>query len=133
VTESIGKLIFSKLTTPENEARRTERLIQSSSAIVLFTARKNKKENWVQLGRSFERFALATTICNISHSYINMPCEEQQVRQQLKQRMHLSDEEPLLLIRIGYAVKETAKSYRRPAKELMMEEQNASATFEAIY
>lgn len=133
LSEAIGKLIFSKFTTPENEARKAKRLIEHSSALVLFTARKNNKENWVQLGRSFERFALVATICNISHSHINMPCEEEQVRRQLKKRMHLNEEEPLLLIRIGYAVKETPRSYRRPVKELMMEEQNASATFEAIY
>jgi hypothetical protein len=133
LSEAIGKLIFSKFTTPEKEARKAKRLIEQLSALVLFTARKNNKENRVQLGRSFERFALAATTCNISHSYINMPCEEEQVRQQLKQLMHLNEEEPLLMIRIGYAVNETPGSYRRPVKELMMEEQKASATFEAIY
>lgn len=122
LSEEMGKLIFTKFATAKKEARRTERLIESSSALVLFTAKTNDKKNWVQLGRSFERFALLATAGNISHSHINMPCEEVQVRQQLKQLLHLTNEEPLLLIRIGYAVNETPATYRRPVKELMMEE-----------
>lgn len=115
---AIGTFFFEKFVTPRSEANKAESLIENASALVLFTAREHTRENWVKLGRSFERFALAATLKNLSHSHLNMPCETPSIREKMKELLHLQDE-PLLLIRCGYAREQMPGSYRRPYEEII--------------
>lgn len=124
VSPAFGKFMFQTFVTPAKEAGKAKRLIESSSALVLFICKKNNKKNWVKLGRSFERFTLAAATYEISHAHMNMPCEDVQVRKKLKQMFELYDEEPLLLIRIGYADETMPASYRRPVEEIITNETN---------
>ncbi len=118
VPTAVGTFFFEKFVTPRSESNKAEALIENSSALVLFTARENTRENWVKLGRSFERFALAATLKNLSHSHLNMPCETASIREKMKDLLRLQDE-PLLLIRIGYALEQMPGSYRRPYEEII--------------
>ncbi len=115
----LGKLILNKFATPNNEAKKSEKLIRGSSALALFIAQSNTKESWVKLGQSFERVVLKATTLNIKHAHINMPCEEISVRQKLQNHLGLVREQPLLLLRIGYA-DSMPKSFRRPISEVIV-------------
>ncbi|WP_242467218.1 hypothetical protein [Ectothiorhodospira shaposhnikovii] len=91
---------------PESEAARQEKAIRSASVLLLFIARDHNKRHWVDLGRGFERVALAATSLGIAHAHVNMPCEVEPIRRRLASHLALTTEEqPLLLIRLGYTRK----------------------------
>jgi hypothetical protein len=114
----MGKLYMNHFVSAEGEAKKARELVESSSALVLFTALNNNKEGWVNLGRCYERMALMATALGIRHAHVNMPCEERAVREKLKRSLGYVTEEPLLLIRLGYA-EAAPRSYRRRLEEVM--------------
>ena len=117
IPQWMGKIVM-KLTSPENEAKKCEKLIKSSSGLILFIAMNNDKLSWINLGRSFERVSLSATLLNIKHAHLNMPCEEISIRQKLQKHLGLINEQPLLLLRIGYADSMPA-SFRRPVEDVL--------------
>ncbi len=114
----LGKLILRKFAKPENEAKKCEKQIRGSSGLLLFVAKSNEKTSWVDVGRSFERVALKATSLNIKHAHMNMPCEEFEVREKLKQHLGMEDRYPLLLLRIGYS-QPMPRSFRRPIEDVL--------------
>jgi hypothetical protein len=115
----LGKFILNTFATPDGEAKKCEKLIRGSSGLALFIAQTNDKESWINVGRSFERVVLKATALNIKHAHVNMPCEEVEVRKKLQQHLGLKNEQPLLLLRIGYA-KPMPESYRRPVEAVLV-------------
>lgn len=120
VNPVIGDFLFTHFATPGGEAKKAELLADESPALVVFASAENSKKNWISLGRSFERFALAATRYGIAHAHMNMICEEAELRNELKQMISIK-EEPLLLIRIGYSDKIMPSSYRHEINELVEE------------
>lgn len=117
----LGRFILITLAKPESEASKSEKQIRSSSLLMLFISKKHDKRHWVDLGRSFERVALTATSLGLAHAHLNMPCEVEPVREKLSSHLELDhDEQPLLLIRFGYA-EERPRSPRRPAEEVIMQ------------
>lgn len=114
-----GRFILNNLVTPNGEANKCERLIRGSSGVALFIAESNDKQSWINVGRSFERVVLKATSLNIKHAHMNMPCEEIEIRTKFQKHLGLKDEQPLLLLRIGYS-NPMPKSYRRPVEEVMV-------------
>ncbi len=117
VPQWMGKVIM-KFASPENEAKKCEKLIKSSSGLMLFIAENDDRLSWINLGRSFERVALTATLLNIKHAHLNMPCEEMSIRKKLQKHLGLNNEQPLLLLRIGYA-EAMPGSFRRPVEEVL--------------
>ena len=116
----LGKLVM-RFMTPCREAKRVEKLVRSSSALMVFVTESDQKKNWIKLGRAFERAALTATSLNIKHAHINMPCEEIEVRKKLAAYLGLPDgHQPLLLIRLGYSSC-MPYSYRRPIDKVTYE------------
>jgi hypothetical protein len=113
----IGTFVLKHFISAKSEAKRWRKLIHSSSGFVLFIADKNDVEHWVNLGRAFQRFGLAATKLNISHSHVNMPCEEIEVRKKMAEKLGLSGKYPLLLIRFGHSNK-MPYSFRGPVEEV---------------
>lgn len=114
-----GKFILSTLATPNSEAKKSERLIRGSSGLALFVAEFNDKPSWIDVGRSFERFALKATALSIKHAHMNMPCEEVEVRSKLQGHLGLKTKHPLLLLRIGYS-NPRPESYRRSVDDVLI-------------
>ena len=120
VPRRLGEAIMKRMLRPELEARRTEKLIRSSGALVVFIAEVNDREHWVRLGRSFERVALTATTRGIRHAHVNMPCEVIELRKQFQDYLGLGMEQPLLLLRIGYG-RLMPRSPRRPLPDVLIE------------
>jgi len=117
----LGRLILKTLAKPESEASKSEKQVRSSSLLMAFISKKHGKRHWVDLGRSFQRVALTATTLGLAHAHLNMPCEVESVRKKLSSHLKLGpDEQPLLLIRFGYA-EERPRSPRRPAEEVIMQ------------
>lgn len=115
----LGKFILNNFATPNGEANKCEKLIRGSSGLALFIAASNDKQSWINVGRSFERVVLKANFLNIKHAHMNMPCEEIEIRTKLQKHLGLKDEQPLLLLRMGYS-NPKPKSYRRPVEEVMV-------------
>lgn len=118
IPQWFGKLIM-KFNSGEKEAKKCENAIRNSSGLVLFISEDNSKQNWINIGRSFERFALKATQLGLKHAHLNMPCEEVEVRKKLHKYLGLREEQqPLLLLRIGYS-DPMPKSFRRNVEEVI--------------
>jgi len=116
----LGKFFMNLTYDPKMEGRKNVNLMKNSSGILIFIAKKNNKEAWVNLGRSFQRVALMATSLNINYAHINSACEEIEARKKLAEVLQLNPEEqPLLIIRIGYSAKRPY-SFRRPIEEVLI-------------
>ncbi|MBX2957049.1 MAG: hypothetical protein KF846_12880 [Cyclobacteriaceae bacterium] len=124
IGKRIGSVIMKHLVSAQSEARRWKKLISKSAGFALFISNKNGRENWVRLGQSFQRFALTATQLKLKHAHVNMPCEENPVRQKIIQHFNiLNDKQPLLLIRFGYG-EVMPYSFRRSVDEVLVNYQN---------
>jgi len=99
----IGKPIVSSFLKPDKQNKTDMEKINSSSHMVLFSIEQNNPENWILLGRSLERFLLETTRQGIANAYLNQPCEVESIAAVLPAKLNISNEIPVLLLRIGYA------------------------------
>ncbi|MDF1570633.1 MAG: hypothetical protein P1P82_03345 [Bacteroidales bacterium] len=100
---AIGSFIMKRLVTPRSEAKRWKKLFRKSAGFVLFSVAQHDPEHWIRLGRSFQRFGLETTAMGLKHAHMNMPLEEELVREKVSGAFDLGEMMPLLLLRIGYA------------------------------
>ena len=117
----LGNIIIRKFAKPEGEARKCEKMIRSSAILMFFISKNRTKKTWVDVGRSFERTALTATSLGISHAHLNMPCEVETVRKKLSEHLELDTaEEPMLLIRFGYA-EPMPRSPRRDISDLVIQ------------
>ncbi len=77
--------------------------INSSSHLILITTENNTPKEWIDLGRTLERFLLATTGLGIANAYMNQPCEVAPLAKEIQQSFPINQEFPTLIVRVGYA------------------------------
>ncbi len=109
----IGNFVMKNFVSAKSEAKRLADLLENTQGIAIFIADKNDVATWVKTGQAFHRFSLTATMLGISHSHLNMPCEELEVRKKLAKELGVENKHPLLLIRYGYADKIMPYSNRR--------------------
>ena len=73
------------------------------------------------LGRTLQRFLLASTAAGIAHAYANQPNENPELAERMEQTLGINEEYPTILIRLGYA-KASAYALRRSIKDLIVDE-----------
>ena len=123
----LGRWIMTTLARPHGEATRQAKAIRSSPLLLLFIARDNQPARWVDVGRSFQRTVLTATSLGIAHAHVNMPCEVEPIRRRLAAHLALGPaEQPLLLIRLGYA-RPLPHAPRRPLEQVMIRRPAAAA------
>lgn len=116
----LGEFFMNLTFEPKREALKNVNLMENSSGILIFIAEENSKEAWVNLGRSFQRVALTATSLDINHAHLNSACEVMAAREELAEVLGLkTEEQPLLIIRIGYSGKRPY-SFRRPLEEVLI-------------
>ena len=101
----------------QNKADREK--IDSASHLVLFTTRENSRREWVDLGRTLQRFLLTATELGISHAYLNQPNEEAEIVAEMAKTLDLDGEYPTVLLRVGYG-EQQAYSKRRPLGDIIV-------------
>jgi hypothetical protein len=79
----------------------------------VFVAEKEDPEGWIQVGRSFERFALQATVLGIRHAHLNMPIEVPEVRPAFADWLGIPKRCLDLVVRFGKA-RPMPMSIRRP-------------------
>ncbi|HMO34335.1 MAG TPA: nitroreductase family protein [Lacibacter sp.] len=119
VAPAVGRFFFRHFVTPGSEAVKAAELAEQAPALLVLATRQHNPEGWIRLGRNFERLALSATRYNLSHSHLNMACEEAPVRHRLRETLQLAGE-PLLLLRLGFAKAELPPSLRRPVEDMLV-------------
>ncbi len=99
----LGKLIVNAVLTSKNQNKTDEKHLASSSHLVLFTTENNTPNEWIELGRTLERFLLTTTNLGLANAYMNQPCEVDMLAEEILENLTENNEYPTLLLRIGYA------------------------------
>lgn len=109
----LGPLIFDFAFKKDAENKKYARQLRSSAGLAVFVAEKENPEGWIQVGRSFERFALQATVLGIRHAHLNMPIEVPEVRPAFANWLGVPGRRPDLVVRFGKA-QPMPMSIRRP-------------------
>ncbi|MEM7053653.1 MAG: Tat pathway signal protein [Pseudomonadota bacterium] len=114
----LGRGLFSLLLRKKAARKQYVEQIQSSAGVVVFMADRADPAHWIQVGRSFQRFALQATALGIRHAHINQPIEVPSLRPLFAHALGLGDMRPDLVIRFGYA-EPMPMSVRRPVEDVL--------------
>lgn len=101
--QCIAKPIVSLFLKPNLQNKSDMKKIDSSSHLVLFTTCTNTFKEWINSGRTLQRFLLKLTEAGISCAFMNQPCEVQSLVPELQSVLSIKNECPTILLRIGYA------------------------------
>lgn len=115
----VGRALFSQFWDVDAENKKYAAQIRSSPVIAVFTGDKANKDNWIKVGRSFQRFALQATALGLRHAHINQPIEVTSARQQFASWLGTPGSRPDLVIRLGYAPA-LPMSLRRPVTDVLI-------------
>lgn len=114
-----GSFLFDRVFTKDAENRKYTNQMRSSGGVVIFVAETEGPEGWIQVGRSFERFALQATVLGIRHAHMNMPVEVAELRPEFADWLGIPGQRPSLVIRFGRAPP-MPMSMRRPLDDVMV-------------
>jgi nitroreductase len=98
----IGAALFNLLEATDRATDRLVTEVRSSAGLVAFVAAINDRAHWVEVGRSFQRFALLATALGIRHAWVNAATEIAALRAQLGMELGEPSGRPSLLLRFGY-------------------------------
>ncbi len=116
-----GSFVIRNFVNAKSEEKRLLKQLKNTAALALFTTKSDSPEDWVKTGINFQRFALTATKLNLSHSYLNLPCQVQVVRNKMMLEPELEGGYPQLLIRLGYSEK-MQYAFRRRVYQVITEE-----------
>jgi len=115
----VANLVFGLAFTAEAENAKCAEQVRSSAGFAVFVSDKDDKSHWVQAGRSYQRFALASTALGIRHAFLNQPVEVAEFRPQLSALLGIGGKRPDLVVRFGYA-NAMPRSLRRPVSDVLV-------------
>lgn len=99
----LGQTIFDLAFKKDAENRKYAKQLRSSAGLAVFVAEREGPDGWIQVGRSFERFALQATVLGIRHAHLNMPIEVAEVRPAFADWLGIPGRRPDLVVRFGKA------------------------------
>jgi len=115
----LGRLLLRVVVTPKSENDRCARQLRSSAGVVVFLSDGNDPRHWVDVGRSYERFALQATAIGIRNAFLNQPVEVAPLRAQFAAWLNAGDRRPDLVVRFGRGP-EMPRSRRRPLEQVLV-------------
>ena len=115
----LGGLMFGFFFTPKAENEKYVRHLRSSAGVAVFAGAKEDKAHWIEVGRSYERFALQATVLGIRNAHVNMPVEVASLRPKFAEAIGLGGTRPDLVIRFGRGPTLPA-SLRRPVQAVLV-------------
>lgn len=97
----LGSMLFRYVFTEKAENDRHVRQMRSSAGLAVFVARSERPAQWVEVGRSYQRFALLATSLGIRNAFVNQPVEVPALREQFAQWLGVDEARPSLVVRFG--------------------------------
>lgn len=98
----LARPIVSLFLNPKVQNKSDRKKIDSSSHFVVCTTQQDTIKEWINLGRTLQRFLLKATEIGISYAFLNQPCEVAALASDLQEKSPLNKEYPTLIMRIGY-------------------------------
>lgn len=114
----LGHAIFDFVFTTKGENDKYAAQIRSSAGLAIIASDGNDKANWVEAGRSCQRFALQTTALGIRQAFLNQPLEVAAMRDEFVDWLGDDTLSPDMILRFGYA-EPLPYSLRRPVTDVM--------------
>jgi hypothetical protein len=114
----LGRAIFDFVFTANSENDRYAKQIRSSPGLAVFVSDHDDRAHWVQAGRSYQRFALASSALGIRHAFLNQPIEIPAARRDFARWLG-GGVSPDLIVRFGYA-DPMPYSLRRPIEDVIV-------------
>lgn len=114
----IGRLMFGLFFTPKAENDKYARNLRSSAGVAVFVGQTADKAHWVEVGRSYERFALQSAAIGVRNAFINQPVEVAALRPQFASHLGLNGQRPDLVVRFGRGAR-LPPSLRRPVQAVL--------------
>ncbi len=99
----IAERMFGAFFRKDGENDKYRDHIRSSSGTVVFVGDKEDPEHWIKVGRSFQRFALQSTVLGIRNAHINQPIEVGALRLEFARWLGMPGVRPDLIVRFGRA------------------------------
>jgi hypothetical protein len=115
----LGRMVFDFVFTENAEREKYINQVTSSSAVVVFTAKRNDVAHWIEVGRAYQRFALVATALGLKHAFVNQPAEVPELRGQFASYLGIGDRRPDLIVRVGRAPA-MPRSLRRPVEAVLV-------------
>jgi len=115
----LGRRMFDMFFTAESENEKYALQMRSSAGVAVFIGRTADKANWVDVGRSYQRFALQATALGIRNAMLNQPVEVAHLRSQFAGLLGVGAQRPDLVVRFGRGPK-LPVSLRRPVQAVML-------------
>ena len=115
----LARPIVSLFLKPNVQNKSDRKKIDSSSHFVVCTTQQDTIEEWINLGRTLQRFLLKVTEIGISYTFLNQPCEVPVLAFDLREILPVNKEHPTLIMRIGYA-KQIPYSPRKKIETLLV-------------
>lgn len=117
----LGRLLFDFLFRPKNENDKIARHVRSSAGIAIFVADAADAgpAQWIEVGRSYERFALQATVLGIRNAFLNQPVEVPALRPQFAAFLGVGNRRPDLVVRFGRGPR-LPPSLRRPVEAVLV-------------
>lgn len=114
----LGRTMFSLVFNVDIENDKYRDHVRSSAGIAVFTGDRADPAHWINVGRSFQRFALQATALGIRTAHINQPIEVPALRGEFASWLGSPDARPDLVIRFGRAAP-LPMSARRPVSAIV--------------
>ncbi|NNJ76962.1 MAG: Tat pathway signal protein, partial [Anderseniella sp.] len=115
----LGPILFNLMFKKKTENRKIAKQVVSSAGLAVFVAEDETPEGWIEVGRSFERFALMATALGLCHAHVNMPIEVRTVRPEFAKWLGMAERRPDLVVRFGRA-EPMPMSLRRSVDEVII-------------
>jgi hypothetical protein len=115
----LGNALFSMVLSEKSENDKYARQLRSSAGVAVFVGERADPANWFEVGRAYERFALAATALGVRTAFVNQPVEVRAVRTQFAQWLGLGSQRPDLVVRFGRGP-QMPYSLRRPVSDVIV-------------
>jgi hypothetical protein len=114
----LGRLLFSMFFSDKSENDKYAKHLRSSAGVAILVGERADPASWFEVGRAYERFALAATALGVRNAFVNQPVEVPAVRTQFAQWLGLGSQRPDLVLRFGRGP-QLPYSLRRPVSQVI--------------
>lgn len=115
----LGSLLFSMVLSDKSENDKYAKYLRSSAGVAVFVGERADPADWFEVGRAYERFALAATALGVRTAFVNQSVEVPAVRTQFAQWLGLGSRRPDLVVRFGRGP-QLPYSLRRPVADVIV-------------
>ncbi len=117
LVSAIAPWVVRTFNSSKSQAKKDSQLVRESGAVVVLHGADDTR-SVLEAGELLERLLLKLTRHDMRYSFFNLPVEIDELRAQIKDLLGL-DDEPQLMLRVGYGTAARIASLRRPLNEVL--------------